>query len=101
MSLTLRTGLVATARRMHELGLAPGTSGNVSVRTATGFLVTPTGIAYDDLAPDDVVEHRADGSGGSPAILDAEEVDRVGAKLCEYGQPRGRPKQSWSPCEIF
>ncbi len=219
MSLALRTELVATARRMHELGLAPGTSGNVSVRTATGFLVTPTGIAYGDLAPDDVVELRADGSGrpgqrapssewplhrdllaarpqvqaivhthsdycttisclrrsipaihylialagtaeipcadyatygsaelaanvaralgggraalmanhgmvalgdslagavriaaeietlaghywralqiGSPAILDADEIDRVGAKLREYGQPRGRPKRSW------
>lgn len=63
MTLALREDLVRTARRMHELGLAPGTSGNVSVRTATGFLVTPSGMAYADLRGDDAVELRADGTG--------------------------------------
>lgn len=56
-----REELTATARRMSELGLAPGTSGNVSVRTAAGFLVTPSGMIYGDLAPADAVEVRADG----------------------------------------
>ncbi len=62
MTLSLRSELVTTARRMFELGLAPGTSGNVSVRSAHGFYVTPSGIAYGDLAPTDIVEVRADGS---------------------------------------
>lgn len=62
MTLALRSELVATARRMAELGLAPGTSGNVSVRTSGGFLVTPSGADYAALRPEDMVELRMDGS---------------------------------------
>ncbi|MBX3160558.1 MAG: class II aldolase/adducin family protein [Deltaproteobacteria bacterium] len=62
MTLHAREELIATARRMSELGLAPGTSGNVSVRTAQGFLVTPSGMSYDGLRGDDAVEVKADGT---------------------------------------
>jgi L-fuculose-phosphate aldolase len=58
----LREDLVATARRMSELGLTPGMSGNVSVRTPTGLLVTPSGMPYDELVPDDAVELKYDGA---------------------------------------
>ena len=61
MTQPLRDELIATARRMSELGLAPGTTGNVSVRTARGFLITPSGLPYDQLRPDDVVEIDHDG----------------------------------------
>lgn len=60
--MTPREQLVATARRMSELGLAPGTTGNVSVRTPDGMLVTPSGMAYDGLEPDDVVAMARDGT---------------------------------------
>lgn len=62
MTLHVRGELVQTARRMSELGLTPGMSGNVSVRTPSGFLVTPSGMPYADLAPADAVEVRMDGS---------------------------------------
>jgi L-fuculose-phosphate aldolase len=62
VTLHLRGELVQTARRMSELGLTPGMSGNVSVRTPGGFLVTPSGMPYGDLAPHDLVEVRLDGS---------------------------------------
>jgi L-fuculose-phosphate aldolase len=62
MTLHLRDELVATARRMSELGLTPGMSGNVSVRSHAGLLVTPSGMAYADLRPDDAVELRPDGT---------------------------------------
>lgn len=52
----LRRELVATARRMSELGLTPGMSGNVSVRCPDGLLVTPSGMPYAELVPADVVE---------------------------------------------
>ena len=59
----LREDLVATARRMSELGLTPGMSGNVSVRTPTGgVLVTPSGMPYDELVAGDAVEMKADGA---------------------------------------
>lgn len=62
MTLRLRDDLVATARRMSELGLTPGMSGNVSVRTSQGLLVTPSGMPYASLTPDDAVELRTDGT---------------------------------------
>ena len=51
----LRSRVVATARRMNELGINQGSSGNVSARVEGGFLVTPSGIPYEDLAPGDIV----------------------------------------------
>ena len=61
MTLALRDELIATARRMSELGLTPGMSGNVSVRSPSGLLVTPSGMPYDQLRPEDAVEVKADG----------------------------------------
>ncbi|MEU4876798.1 class II aldolase/adducin family protein [Streptomyces sp. NPDC021608] len=46
--------LVTTARRTVSDGLVVGTSGNVSVRVGDTVLVTPSGVPYDRLAPDDV-----------------------------------------------
>ncbi|MCP8710904.1 class II aldolase/adducin family protein [Streptomyces cellulosae] len=46
--------LVGTARRTVADGLVVGTSGNVSVRVGNTVLVTPTGVPYDRLTPDDV-----------------------------------------------
>ncbi|MEU9387308.1 class II aldolase/adducin family protein [Streptomyces sp. NPDC048279] len=46
--------LVATARRTVADGLVVGTSGNVSVRVGDTVLVTPSGVPYDALTPDDV-----------------------------------------------
>jgi L-fuculose-phosphate aldolase len=56
MTMRLRDELVATARRMSELGLTPGMSGNVSVRSPVGMLVTPSGMPYSDIVPDDLAE---------------------------------------------
>ncbi|MDX3450679.1 class II aldolase/adducin family protein [Streptomyces sp. ME02-8801-2C] len=47
--------LVATARRTVADGLVVGTSGNVSVRVGDTVLVTPSGVPYDRLTPEDVV----------------------------------------------
>ena len=54
--------LVATARRTVSDGLVVGTSGNVSVRVGDIVLVTPSGVPYDRLAPDDVTGVGLDGS---------------------------------------
>ncbi|GAB7107495.1 class II aldolase/adducin family protein [Streptomyces phaeofaciens JCM 4814] len=48
------TALVATARRTVFDGLVVGTSGNVSVRVGDTVLVTPSGVPYDRLGPDDI-----------------------------------------------
>ena len=52
----LREEVVRVSRRMSEAGLVVGTSGNVSARTPDGrFLVTPSGLPYAAMEPDDAV----------------------------------------------
>lgn len=58
---TLRRAVIAAARRTVALNLTHGTSGNVSVRIPSGMLITPTGIPYDALEPDEVVSMTLDG----------------------------------------
>ncbi|MEV8307545.1 class II aldolase/adducin family protein [Streptomyces flavidovirens] len=53
--------LVATARRTVREGLVVGTSGNVSVRVGELVLVTPSGVPYDRLRPEDAVAVDLDG----------------------------------------
>ncbi|MFE7620866.1 class II aldolase/adducin family protein [Streptomyces sp. NPDC057496] len=48
-------GVVATARRTAAEGLVVGTSGNVSARVGDTVLVTPSGVPYDRLGPQDAV----------------------------------------------
>lgn len=57
----LRLELLATALAMSRRGLSPGRSGNISCRLGSGMLITPSGIAYETLTPDDLV--RVDGDG--------------------------------------
>lgn len=57
----LRQLLIDTARHSVRLGLNRGTSGNVSARLPGGFLITPTGVAYDALEPADLVRLDAHG----------------------------------------
>lgn len=47
--------VIKTCLAMIESGLNHGKSGNVSVRYQDGFLITPSGVAYDQLASDDLV----------------------------------------------
>jgi L-fuculose-phosphate aldolase len=60
--LALREQMIATARKMNASGLNQGTSGNLSQRVEGGFLLTPTGMDYDTLEPEDLVLMRMDGS---------------------------------------
>jgi L-fuculose-phosphate aldolase len=50
-----RRALVAAARRLDAAGLNVNASGNLSVRVGNGMLVTPSGIAPDELEPADCV----------------------------------------------
>ncbi|MFC5722473.1 class II aldolase/adducin family protein [Streptomyces gamaensis] len=54
-------GVVAAARRTVADGLVVGTSGNVSARVGETILVTPSGVPYDRLGPDDAVGVDLDG----------------------------------------
>ncbi|HET7479681.1 MAG TPA: class II aldolase/adducin family protein, partial [Rubrobacteraceae bacterium] len=52
----LREEVARVARALISSGLVTGTSGNVSARTPEGdVLITPSGLDYEILRPDDVV----------------------------------------------
>lgn len=57
-----RADLIASARALQPAGLNKGTSGNISVRDGDGFLITPTGLPYDGLVPDDIPRMALDGA---------------------------------------
>lgn len=61
MSFLVREELIATARAMNAAGLNVGTAGNLSARTRRGFLITPTGMPYEELHPSDLAEVAMDG----------------------------------------
>lgn len=52
--------VIATARTMNQTGINTGTSGNVSVRTETGMVITPSSRDYDTLTPGDIVAMNFD-----------------------------------------
>ena len=60
----LREDMVAICRRMNSSGINQGTAGNLSVRSGNGFLITPSGLPYDTMVPDDIVEMEFDGTYG-------------------------------------
>ena len=63
--LQLRTGIVTACRRMNALGINQGTSGNISARYGDRMLITPSGVPYDDMSPDDIAAMPIEGEYGS------------------------------------
>jgi L-fuculose-phosphate aldolase len=53
-ALALREELVSTLRRMADGGLVQGTEGNASARAGELLVVSPSGLPYETLRPEDV-----------------------------------------------
>lgn len=51
----LREALLHSAQQLNCSGLSPGKSGNASVRCGDGFLITPNGMDYASLQPEDLL----------------------------------------------
>ena len=63
---SLRRRMLSICRQMTATGLNTGTSGNLSARLDAGrCLITPSGMAYETMTPDDiaVLDHQARWSG--------------------------------------
>ena len=58
----LRQCVIDAALDLAHTGLSPQMSGNVSACCEGGLLVTPSGIAYTDLIPDDLVKLDLEGN---------------------------------------
>ena len=66
--LPLREEIVRTCLRMVELGINQGTSGNVSARLGSRFLITPSGIPYEEMTPDQIAVMDVDGRYHGPCV---------------------------------
>ncbi|GBE13689.1 L-fuculose phosphate aldolase [bacterium BMS3Bbin14] len=56
-----RRELLDTARSVNRRGLSQGTTGNLSVRLADGFLITPSALPYEACHAEDMVRINMDG----------------------------------------
>ncbi len=61
-----RAALIAATETLDASGMNVGTTGNISVRTRDGMLITPTGIATRALRPEQMVPMPLDGSWDAP-----------------------------------
>ena len=57
-----RAEIIAVTLALDAAGMVPNKSGNVSCRSAGGFLITPAGVPYRALQPDDIVTVALDGT---------------------------------------
>ncbi|WP_281690164.1 class II aldolase/adducin family protein [Pseudonocardia thermophila] len=66
-----RTAIVDRCRRMADDGLTLGTSGNISVRMGDRIAITPSGVPYPELTPEQIcvidLEGRTVGPGPVPS----------------------------------
>jgi L-fuculose-phosphate aldolase len=67
VSVADREDLVAFARRMAGDDLAPGTSGNLSVRRQDMIAITPSGVSYERMGPADICLVRVAPGAGEEA----------------------------------
>ena len=58
----LRREIIAACISMNRRGLNQGVTGNISARVPEGFLITPSGMEYDEMKPADIVTMRLDGA---------------------------------------
>ena len=72
----LRAEVARYALEMADRGLTIGTSGNVSARVEEGALITPSTMAYEKIAPADIVLMDLDGN-----VLPDEGVNEVFASV--------------------
>ena len=80
-----REQLLKIAQKLIATGLNKGTAGNASVRCEGGFLVTPSGMAVEDMSTSSMIKMQFDGS------YEAEKI-----------QPNIKPSSEWRfHCDIL
>ncbi|HEX6572218.1 MAG TPA: class II aldolase/adducin family protein [Steroidobacteraceae bacterium] len=89
-----RTELVAVAQALDAAGLMPNKSGNVSIRSPAGLVITPAGTPYAELTPASLVELGLAENGDTPIFPTGKfGVSPFSAK---FGvSPFSRPSSEW------
>jgi L-fuculose-phosphate aldolase len=73
-----RAQLVSYSARLLDDGLAVGSAGNISVRLGDLVAITPSGVSYADMRPEDICLVTADGTEPDVAEPDGTEPDVTG-----------------------
>jgi L-fuculose-phosphate aldolase len=63
--LALRREIIEACRSMNASGINQGTSGNISARYNGDMLITPSGVPYEEMAPEDIARMPIEGEYGS------------------------------------
>jgi L-fuculose-phosphate aldolase len=71
-TIALRQSVIDACIEMNASGLNQGTAGNISIRQKGGMLVTPSGVAYDKMKPEDLVFVGDDGKYAKDAVPSSE-----------------------------
>lgn len=61
----LRGEIIAQCRFMNAIGLNQGMSGNISARSGTRMLITPSATPYDQMTPDMIASMPIERTGGA------------------------------------
>jgi L-fuculose-phosphate aldolase len=61
----LRQAIIAACKELERLGVNQGTAGNVSVRIDDHLLITPSGVPYDQMAPESIARMPLQGEYGA------------------------------------
>ncbi len=59
---SLKNEIVKTVKDFNSSGLSITTTGNLSARYEDGFLITPTGVSYNELETEDIVYCETNGN---------------------------------------
>ena len=62
---TMRREIIAACLTMNAHGVNQGKSGNISVRFGQNILITPSGLPYDEMQPEDIAVMPLEGAYGS------------------------------------
>ena len=87
--------VVAVAQALDAAGLMPNKSGNVSIRSAGGFLITPSGTPYVELTPSSLVELTLENGDTPGSPLDDESTSRSVAAGKTAVSAFSRPSSEW------
>jgi L-fuculose-phosphate aldolase len=68
----LRLDVIETCRAMNARGVNTGKAGNVSVRVNEGYLITPSGLAYDAMVPAHICQMNMNGESAGPLAPSSE-----------------------------
>lgn len=78
-----RKAVADVCHRLYERRYLVATSGNVSVRSSQGFLITPASTRKDAVVPESIVECNADGQALNPQKHPSSEIAMHRAVYCE------------------